>query len=91
MKFPHELFKSAGLNSSDIAALIGVSRVTGYRWLQGGAGVNVFLREKVAKLADKIEAAVAGQALPNPDVANLPPGKRAARLRTIVNQQRAKK
>ena len=56
MHFPHKLFKTAGLNSTDVANLCDVSRITGYRWLQGvnrngteGVGVNLFLRDRVTK------------------------------------------
>jgi hypothetical protein len=98
MQFPHQLFKSAGLNSTDIAHLVDVSRITGYRWLQGvdrkgaeGVGVNVFLRDRVAKLITHLEAAVQAGALPDAEVAKLTPKKRAAKLRAILNQYRSKK
>lgn len=99
MQFPHQLFKSAGLNSTDIAHLLDVSRITGYRWLQGvdrrtgteGVGVNVFLRDRVTKLVTPIEAAVQAGALPDEGVAKLAPKKRAAKLRAIINQYRSKK
>lgn len=99
MHFPSQLFKSAGLNSTDVANLVGVSRITGYRWLQGtnratgadGVGVNVFLQDKVSRLVAPLTEAVANGALPNEDVQNLEPKKRAARIRAIINQYRSKK
>jgi hypothetical protein len=98
MQFPHETFKNAGMNPSDVGHLIGVSRVTGYRWLLGtnrngttGVGVNIFLQDKVAKVAAQVEAAVAAGALPDDNIKKLPPEKRAGKLRSILNKYRTKK
>lgn len=99
MQFPHQLFKTAGLNSTDVANLCGVSRITGYRWLQGinrkngteGVGVNLFLRDRVTDLAAPLKEAVADGALPDPVAAKLSPPKRAEYLRTIINQYRSNK
>lgn len=98
MHFPHTIFQSAGLNSTDVANLFGVSRITGYRWLLGtsrsgnaGVGVNIFLRDKVNKMAPLVKRAVDAGALPNPDVMQLPPTKRAAKLRSIINAHRSSK
>lgn len=98
MHFPHQLFKTAGLNSTDIANLCGVSRITGYRWLQGtsrngteGVGVNIFLRDRVTKIAAPVAAAVDAGALPDEALAKLPPEKRASRIKTILNKHRTKK
>jgi hypothetical protein len=92
MKFPHALFKRAGLNSTDVANLFGVSRVTGARWLSGvdrngnaGVGVNKFLETKVAKVANAIMMAVDLHALPSDELAKLPPEKRARALNRIVS------
>lgn len=98
MHFPHKLFKTAGLNSTDVANLCDVSRITGYRWLQGvnrngteGVGVNLFLRDRVTKLTAPLQSAIDAGALPDPVVAKLSPQKRAAKIRAIINQYRAKK
>lgn len=98
MHFPHELYKSAGLNSTDIANLFGVSRITGYRWLKGtdrngaeGVGVNIFLRPSVTKVSRHLESAVAAGALPDQNLTKLPPTKRAAKLKSIINKHRPKK
>lgn len=91
MLFPSDLFKNAGLNSTDVAELCGVSRVTGYRWLSGvnrhgteGVGVNLFLQARVAAVAEAVRKAVAKKVLPNEEVAKLPPAKRVDTLRTIL-------
>lgn len=91
MQFPSDLFKAAGLNSTDVAELCGVSRVTGYRWLSGvsrqgtkGVGVNVFLQDRVAKIAGAVHKAVDARVLPNPAVTQMPPEKRVAKLRSIL-------
>lgn len=95
MHFPHELFKKAGLNSTDVANLFCVSRITGYRWLKGtdrngaeGVGVNIFLRPAVTKIARRLEAAVTAGALPNEALAKLPPTKRAAKIKSIIVKHR---
>lgn len=93
MKFPHALFKRAGFNSTDVAAIFGVSRVTGARWLSGvdrngnpGVGVNVFLQDRVERIAAAVEAAVAGKNLPDPTLAKLPPEQRVKKLKTLIRQ-----
>lgn len=98
MQFPHALCKQAGLNTADVATLCDVSRVTGYRWLKGtdraghdGVGVNVFLRDRVTKLAGSLQAAVDAGVLPSEEIAKLPPKKRATKLRSIINQYRVRK
>jgi len=99
MQFPSDIYRAAGITASDIAALAGVSRITGYRWLQGknrstgadGVGVNVFLQDRVAKLTASVTNAVAAKALPNPTVMQLTPAQRAKKLRSILNQHRTKK
>lgn len=95
MKFPHALFRRAGLNSTDVAALCGVSRVTGARWLSGvdrngnpGVGVNLFLQEKVRRVARGVRLALDRAMLPNHELAKLPPKKREARLKKIVRDNR---
>ena len=97
MKFPHQLFRKAGLNSTDVALLFGVSRVTGARWLSGvdrngnpGVGVNLFLRKEVAKVAGAIQAAVEAKLLPSEDVSKLPPGKRQRALKRIITSTRTR-
>lgn len=98
MHFPHQLFKSAGLNSTDVAKLCGVSRITGYRWLQGtsrngseGVGVNIFLQDRVAKVSGPVAAALDAGALPDETLSKLPPEKRAVRIKSILNKHRTKK
>lgn len=95
MKFPHALFKRAGLNSTDVAALSGVSRVTGYRWLSGvdrhgnpGVGVNPFLEEKVRRVEKSVRLACDRAVLPDPELAKLPPKKREAKLKKILRENR---
>lgn len=95
MKFPHALFKRAGLNSTDIAALCGVSRVTGSRWLSGvdrngnpGVGVNVFLQDKVQRTARAVELSMNRGDLPDVVLAKLPPAKRIRALRKILHVNR---
>lgn len=88
MDFPHLLFKDAGLNATDVANLIGVSRVTGHRWLNGGRGVNIFLQEKVKKVIPPLTKAVKSGALPNPDILKLPPAKRVTRIRSILRKNK---
>jgi hypothetical protein len=90
MKFPHQLYKRAGLNSTDIANLFGVSRVTGARWLSGvdrngnnGVGVNIFLQDKVERVTAAVRQALDGKELPlEAKVAK--PDQRAAKLRSIL-------
>lgn len=98
MQFPHTLFKDAGLAAADVAALFGVSRVTGHRWLKGSdrngndsVGVNVFLRDRVAKLVPSVEHAVRAGALPAPHLAALPPAKRVKEVRSILKMYRPAK
>lgn len=98
MQFPHLLFKQAGLNPTDIANLVGVSRITGWRWLQGvnrrglpGGSVNIFLKDRVAKLVPPIQLAVEAGALPDQTIACLPPEKRAVKLKSIIRQYRISK
>lgn len=98
MHFPHSLFKSAGLNSTDVAYLFGVSRVTGYRWLQEtgrngapGVGVNVFLQRSVVKVVPALTRAVESGALPDAALARLPPKKRATKIKSIISQYRTTK
>lgn len=95
MKFPHALFKRAGLNSTDVANLFGVSRVTGFRWLAGvdrngnpGVGVNSFLEEKVRRVEKSVRLACDRAVLPDPDLAKLSPKKRAAQLKKIIHANR---
>lgn len=92
MKFRSDLYKSAGLNSTDIANLFGVSRVTGYRWLKGtdragdsGVGVNIFLQERVAAMDTAVERALKQKRLPDAEMATLAPDERAARLNDILD------
>lgn len=89
MIFPHTLFRQAGLNTTDVAAICDVSRVTGARWLSG-AGVNVLLQDRVAKIVSSVEAAVDAGALPDPDIAALPPAKRRTRIKALLSKHRAK-
>lgn len=98
MQFPTLLFKQAGLTSGDVAALCGVSRITGYRWLKGtsrsgadGVGVNVFLQAKVSTVANKLKQAVDAGELPRADLTELPAEKRVKTLRSILNQYRKQK
>lgn len=98
MQFPHKLFKQAGLNSTDVANLCGVSRITGYRWLLGvgrngapGVGVNIFLEDRVNKVTAPIAAAVAAGVLPDAELSKLAPTKRATRIKSIIHQFRVKK
>ena len=98
MQFPHLLFRRAGLTPTDIAHLCNVSRITGYRWLQGvnrrgmpGVGVNIFLQDRVARLVPPLELAIEAGALPDEEIAKLPPVKRARKLKSIISQYRAKK
>ncbi len=97
MQFPHTLFKQAGLNAADVAALCDVSRITGHRWLKGvgrngkPVGVNVFLRDRVSKLTIRIERALEAGVLPCDTIAVLPPAKRAAKLRSVTNKFRTAK
>lgn len=90
MQFPHKLFKHAGLRSTDVAALIGVSRITGYRWFKGredgaGAGVNIFLRDRVVDLSKRVHQAVTEGRLPSPELYRLPPTDRVAALTDLLN------
>lgn len=95
MKFPHQLFKRAGLNSTDIALLFDVSRVTGARWLSGvdrngnpGVGVNLFLQTQVKKVEAALRLAVDRGVLPSDELRALPPKKRLTKLRTILKNNR---
>lgn len=97
MIFPHTLFRQAGLNTTDIAAIFGVSRVTAARWLSGvnrsgapGAGVNVLLEDRVTRGVQLVQAAVNSGALPDSAISALPPAKRRPRIRSILHQHRAK-
>lgn len=98
MQFPHQLFKAAGLNTTDVASLCGVSRITGFRWLKGtdrqgnpGVGVNIFLQDRVNKLTAQVQAALDAGALPNDEIIALPPDKRTKKIRSVINQFRTKK
>jgi hypothetical protein len=95
MKFPHALFRRAGLNSTDVAALCGVSRVTGSRWMSGvdrngntGVGVNLFLQTKVTVVAKALKLACDRGVLPDVELAKLPPTKREAKLKKIIRDNR---
>lgn len=83
MQFPSKIYKRAGLKSTDIAGLVGVSRVTGHRWLNN-AGVNIFLREKVAATTEAVWRAVSAKALPDRSIAKLPPDQRLQKLESII-------
>ena len=91
MKFNSALYKTAGFNSTDVANLFGVSRVTGYRWLKGtsragaaGVGVNIFLQDRVAATTASLARAVDKGLLPDAAVAALPPGERATKITAIL-------
>lgn len=95
MQFPHQIYKRAGLNSTDLANLFGVSRITGYRWLLGvnrrgepGVGVHVFLRKKVAEVTSKVNAALEAGLLPNHEIRKLPPEVRADKLCALLDIER---
>lgn len=94
MIFPHELFREAGLNTTDVAGLVGVSRVTAMRWLSGtnrrggpGVGVNVHLEDKVALVADMVERAVHTGKLPDAALAALPPTVRLERIKALLGEE----
>lgn len=97
MQFPHELFKTAGMNSTDVAVLFGVSRVTGYRWLNGDTRtgkpsvINVLLRPAVEKMVPRVQLAIASGVLPDPALTKLVPIKRAEKIKSIIKRQRATK
>lgn len=96
MQFPHELYKKAGLLPADVAALCDVSRVTGWRWMRGednGAevGVNLFLRDRVARVTANVKQALDAGALPDVTLVNLPARERASKLKTILRQNRPSK
>lgn len=96
MLFPHTLFKKAGLTPSDVSTLCEVSHVTGWRWMRGGAdgagvGVNIFLRDRVQKLADEVSRALEVGALPDVELIGMPPAARAERIKTILRQSRQSK
>lgn len=96
MQFPHALYKQAGLTPSDVADLCDVSRVTGWRWMRGdddGAdvGVNIFLRDRVAKVTDNVKQALDAGALPDVALVNLPPRERVSKIKTILRQNRPSK
>lgn len=98
MLFPHLLFRQAGLNPADVANLCKVSRITGWRWLKGssrqgtpGAGVNLFLRDRVARVAANVTAAVEAGALPDEQLDLLAPPARAAKIKSILKQHRTTK
>lgn len=84
MQFPHQLFLDAGLVSTDVAALVGVSRITGYRWLKG-SGVNIFLRRRVEKVSQRVQAALDAGRLPDRELSKKAPGDRAKELKSILN------
>lgn len=100
MQFPHALFKQAGLNPTDVANLFGVSRITGWRWMSAvdrsnnhteqGAGVNIFLRDRVAQVAAQVQGAVDAGTLPDEAIRMLDPDRRAAKLKSILKQYRTK-
>lgn len=96
MQFPHALFKQAGLTPSDVATLCDVSRVTGWRWMRGNqdgaaVGVNIFLRDRVQRVTDRVSRALEDGALPDVSLMSLPPGQRVARLETLLNRYRPSK
>lgn len=89
MKFPHTLFRQAGLTPSDVAGLCGVSRVTGWRWMRGGddgseVGVNIFLQERVARAAACVRKAMEAGVLPDMELIALPAAKRIDKLEDIL-------
>lgn len=96
MQFPHALFKQAGLTPSDVAALCEVSRVTGWRWMRGAddgtdVGVNIFLHDRVSRVAANVEAALEAQTLPDVSLVNLPPTDRMSKIKSILRQNRPAK
>lgn len=97
MLFPHALFKKAGLTPSDVSTLCDVSRVTGWRWMTGGrdggsgAGVNIFLRDRVQKVADEVRRALEAGALPDVELIGMPPAARAERIKNILRNAQTTK
>lgn len=93
MKFPSDLYLQAGLNSTDLANIYGVSRITGYRWLRGtsrsntpGVGVNIFLQDLVEETTAQVQAAIDAGDLPNYAIAILPPARREPLYKAILNK-----
>lgn len=93
MKFPSDLYLQAGLNSTDLANIFGVSRITGYRWLRGvsrsgksGVGVNIFLQDLVKKTTAQVQSAVDAGDLPHGGINALPPARREPLIRAILNK-----
>jgi transcriptional regulator with XRE-family HTH domain len=80
--FPSETFKQAGISASDLAALMGVSRMTAHNWLKGG-GVHAHLRARVVDLAKAVTAATQQGHLPLKQKALPGPPRHAAIRRAI--------
>lgn len=98
MHFPYQLFENAGLSASDVARLFGVSRVTGYRWLQAtdrkgnrGVGVNIFLQPRVSRGIEELRRALAAGDFPDEGLRRLTPVKRNLRIKSILRKHRAKR
>lgn len=93
MKFPHKLFAQAGLNSTDVSDLVGVSRITGYRWMLGvdrngvkGVGVHALLRDRLAPIIASVQAAVDAGVLPDEHIKSLPPAVRLIEYQSVIDK-----
>lgn len=73
-----EKIKEAGLTPDHVAKIVGVSRVTASRWLNGHFGVHRLLNAKVQRLLDAVERGLQAGDFPLP-----PDVPRAMRLMEI--------
>lgn len=61
-----EIVKTARLQPSDLAKVLGVNRITASMWLNGHAKPHRLLEDRVANLLDQIQRAVEAGDLPVP-------------------------
>ena len=87
MIFPAEQYKAARLNTTDVAVLFAVSRVTASNWLRS-CGVHSALQDKVTAYTRALADAVAAGRLPwpRPEFGTYTAAQRASLTKQIVTQ-----
>lgn len=89
MKFPADVFKTAGFNTTDVAVLFDVTRVTASKWLRSFP-VHVMCQRRVTDYAGTVARETSSGTLPWKPPAGKRTGasERAAHLKSIVQQAR---
>lgn len=82
-----KLLKQAGLTPAELSQLLKVSRVTASLWLNGHARPHHLLEERVERLLDVVEEAMAARELPLS--IDIPRRERRVHLRRIIGSRLA--